>query len=52
MSVKGIGEAKAVQLLAAIELGRRLHKQRTDENFTIRSPQDAATYLMPDMSSL
>ena len=52
MCIKGIGEAKAIQLLAAIELGRRLHKQRTDERFTIRSPHDAARYLMPDMSSL
>ncbi|HWI47283.1 MAG TPA: DNA repair protein RadC, partial [Rummeliibacillus sp.] len=49
---KGIGEAKAIQLLASIELGRRLHKKRADERFTIRSPQDAATFLMPDMSSL
>ncbi|WP_313891719.1 DNA repair protein RadC [Psychrobacillus sp.] len=52
MSVKGIGEAKAVQLLAAVELGRRLSQQKTDEKFTIRSPKDAATYLMTDMTSL
>lgn len=52
MSVKGIGQAKAVQLLAAVELGRRLSQQRTDEKFTIRSPKDAATYLMLDMTSL
>ncbi|WP_391116183.1 RadC family protein [Psychrobacillus sp. L3] len=52
MSVKGIGEAKAVQLLAAVELGRRLSQQQTDNKFTIRSPKDAATYLMPDMTSL
>ena len=52
MDIKGIGEAKAIHLLASIELGRRLSKKRTDERFTIRSPQDAATFLMPDMSSL
>ncbi|MBK3493436.1 DNA repair protein RadC [Viridibacillus sp. YIM B01967] len=52
MSVKGIGEAKAIQLLAAIELGRRLAQQRTEERYTIRSPQDAATYLMADMTAL
>ncbi len=52
ISVKGIGEAKAVQLLAAIELGRRLAQKEVDTRFTIRSPQDAATYLMPEMSSL
>ncbi|MFX3674593.1 MAG: DNA repair protein RadC [Paenisporosarcina sp.] len=51
-AVKGIGEAKAVQLLAAIELGRRLAQQQTDGKFTVRSPKDAATYLMADMTSL
>ncbi|AMW99495.1 RadC family protein [Rummeliibacillus stabekisii] len=51
-AIKGIGEAKAIQLLASIELGKRLHKQRTDERYTIRSPKDAANYLMPDMTSL
>lgn len=52
VSIKGIGEAKAVQLLAAVELGRRLAQKQVDARFTIRSPQDAATYLMPEMSSL
>ncbi len=52
MTVKGIGQAKAVQLLAAVELGKRLSQQKTNEKFTIRSPKDAATYLMPDMASL
>ncbi|WP_427137093.1 RadC family protein [Psychrobacillus psychrodurans] len=51
-AVKGIGQAKAVQLLAAIELGKRLAQQKTDDKFTIRSPKDAATYLMHDMTSL
>lgn len=52
VSIKGIGEAKAVQLLAAIELGRRLSQKQVDARYIIRSPQDAATFLMPDMSSL
>jgi len=52
MAIKGIGEVKAIQLIAAIELGRRLAQKHNDEKFTIRSPQDAATYLMPDMTSL
>lgn len=51
-AVKGIGQAKAVQLLAAVELGKRLAQQKTDDKFTIRSPKDAATYLMHDMTSL
>lgn len=52
IAVKGIGQAKAVQLLAAVELGKRLSQQKTDDKFTIRSPKDAATYLMADMTSL
>lgn len=50
--IKGIGEAKAVLLLAAIELGRRLASKDLEERFTIRSPEDAATFLMQDMTSL
>ncbi|TSI03397.1 JAB domain-containing protein [Lysinibacillus sp. BW-2-10] len=52
VSIRGIGEAKAAQLLAAIELGRRLAQKQVDSRFTIRSPQDAATFLIPEMSSL
>ncbi|QBK26395.1 RadC family protein [Ureibacillus thermophilus] len=52
MSIKGIGQAKAVQLLAAIELGRRLSQKQIDSRFAVRSPKDAASFLMPEMSSL
>lgn len=52
VSIKGIGEVKATQLLAAVELGRRLAQKQVNERFTIRSPHDAAAYLMPDMTSL
>ncbi|MEO4052119.1 DNA repair protein RadC [Solibacillus sp. CAU 1738] len=51
-SIKGIGDAKAAQLLAAIELGRRLAQKEIDSRYTIRSPEDAATFLMPEMSAL
>ncbi len=51
-SIKGIGDAKAVQLLAAIELGRRLAQKEIDSRYTIRSPEDAAAFLMPEMSAL
>ena len=51
-AIKGIGQAKAVQLMAAVELGRRLSSKQTDTKFTIRSPKDAASYLMADMTSL
>ncbi|CDZ99816.1 hypothetical protein BN1050_00307 [Metalysinibacillus saudimassiliensis] len=51
-AIKGIGTVKAVQLLAAIELGRRLARKQDIERYTIRSPGDAAAYLMADMTSL
>lgn len=46
MAVPGIGPAKAVQLLAAIELGRRVARHRREPQGVIRSPQDAADLLM------
>lgn len=52
VAIKGIGEAKAVQLLAAIELGRRLAQKEVEDRFTIRSPEDAANFLMQDMTAL
>ncbi|MBB4825848.1 DNA repair protein RadC [Sporosarcina luteola] len=52
MSVKGVGQAKAVQILAAVEIGKRLYQKHTEGKYTIRSPEDAAAYLMTDMSSL
>jgi DNA repair protein RadC len=52
VAIKGIGEVKAVSLLAAIELGRRLASKDLEERFTIRSPEDAASFLMQDMTSL
>ena len=50
--IKGVGEAKAVQLLAAAEIGKRLYQKHSEGRYTIRSPEDAAAYLMTDMSSL
>lgn len=50
--VKGVGQAKATLLLAATELGKRLYQQHTEDRFTIRSPEDAAAFLMTDMTSL
>lgn len=52
MSIKGIGEVKAVELLASVELAKRLAQKEYDTKFAIRSPEDAAKLLMPEMSSL
>lgn len=51
-AIRGIGPAKAVQLLAGIELGRRLAKSRQSEMPAIRKPQDAADLVMEEMRYL
>jgi len=49
--VTGIGRAKAARLLAAVELGRRTlaHAPRVKQQ--IRTPHEAAAYLMPSFGS-
>ncbi|WP_096153192.1 RadC family protein [Bacillus sp. FJAT-45066] len=51
-SIKGIGAAKALQIIAAIELGRRIHRLQYEDRYVIRSPEDAANYVMEDMRFL
>ncbi|WOV88733.1 DNA repair protein RadC [Sporosarcina oncorhynchi] len=51
-AVKGIGRAKAVQILAAAEMGKRIYRKHSEGKYVIRSPEDAAAYLMTDMTSL
>ncbi|MBS4217006.1 DNA repair protein RadC [Bacillus sp. FJAT-49711] len=51
-NLKGIGEAKAVQIAAAVELGRRISNLAYDERYVIRSPEDGANYCMNDMRFL
>jgi DNA repair protein RadC len=48
----GIGEAKASQIKAAIELGRRLNSESPDEKPSINSPADAADMVRYEMSAL
>jgi DNA repair protein RadC len=50
--IRGIGPAKALQIMAGIELGRRLASSRFGETVTIRSPHDASRLLMEDMRYL
>lgn len=51
-TIRGIGPAKAVQIRAGIELGRRLSRMRKDDPTIIRRPQDAADYVMEEMRYL
>ena len=48
----GLGEAKAAQIKAAIELGRRLTLESPEERPTVNSPADAAALVMYEMSAL
>ncbi|CAG7655340.1 DNA repair protein RadC [Paenibacillus allorhizosphaerae] len=50
--IKGIGEAKALQIQAGIELGRRMARSALNDTVTIRSPQDVATLLSEDLRYL
>jgi DNA repair protein RadC len=51
-SQHGIGPAKAAQIKAAIELGRRLVVQAPEERPAIHSPADAANLVQYEMSAL
>jgi DNA repair protein RadC len=51
-SQHGLGEAKAAQIKAAIELGRRLTLESPEERPSINSPADAAALVMYEMSAL
>ena len=49
---KGVGLAKAAQLKAALELGRRLASQAPEYRPVIRCPEDAANLVMEEMRYL
>ena len=51
-SLKGISEAKACQLLAAFELGRRLVSLHPEDRAVIGSPEDVANLLGAEMGLL
>jgi DNA repair protein RadC len=51
-SVDGVGPSKAVQIKAALELGRRLMIETPDPRPQVRSPADAAGLLMAEMGLL
>ena len=51
-AVHGISEAKACQLLAAFELGRRLVSLSPEDRAVIRSPRDVSNLLAAEMGFL
>ena len=48
----GLGEAKAAQVKAALELGLRLVSAQPEERATVRSPQDVSNLLLAEMGLL
>jgi len=51
LRTKGFGQARAAQVLAALEVGRRVLAARPAERIQITSPRDAAHFLMPEYSA-
>ena len=49
--VSGVGRAKAARVLAALELGRRTLTHAPGARIQLRSPRDAAAYLLPSFGS-
>ncbi len=49
---RGIGEVKALEILAALELGRRYHLEKFDDNNQITTSRDAYEYLRGRMEQL
>ncbi|MDY0396876.1 DNA repair protein RadC [Virgibacillus halophilus] len=52
VAIKGIGNAKAVLLLSALELGKRLNQYRPNERYVVKSPEDGANFVMEEMRLL
>lgn len=51
-SIKGIGTAKAIQVIASLELGQRVMQLHPDEKYKILSPEDGANYVMEELRFL
>ncbi|MDT8715269.1 DNA repair protein RadC [Clostridium sp. 19966] len=52
MKIKGVKHAKAAQILAMVELSKRLKSYKSGEEFKITQPSDAAYIVMESMRSL
>ncbi|NMM64531.1 DNA repair protein RadC [Clostridium sp. P21] len=51
MNLSGIGEAKAAQLMALLELSKRFKSFRDGEQYKISKPKDAAELVMEEMKN-
>lgn len=51
-SIRGFGEAKAIKLLACVELGKRIAALTPEERPQMKTPEDLATLLAPFLTAL
>ncbi|SDI58318.1 RadC family protein [Natribacillus halophilus] len=51
-AIKGIGQVKAIELRAALEIGKRIHTSQHGERYVIKTPEDVSEYVMEDMRFL
>ncbi|WP_411953554.1 RadC family protein [Alkalibacillus sp. S2W] len=51
-TITGIGNAKAIQLMAALELGKRIQTYKARDQYVVKSPEDGANFLMEDFRGL
>ncbi len=49
MQIKGIGKVKAIQLKAICELTKRISRPINNERKTIKSPEDVANLMIPEL---
>jgi len=50
--IKGIGKAKAAQIIAALELGRRAVSEKNGNNLSFRCSEEVANYYIPLLKDL
>ncbi len=51
-AIKGVGIAKACQIMAAVELGKRISALERTQRYKIRNPEDISRLLMDDLRFL
>lgn len=52
ISIKGVGKAKAAQIIAALELGRRAVSEKNGSNISFRCSEEVANYYIPLLKDL
>jgi DNA repair protein RadC len=52
LAVHGLGPAKAIKLMATIELGKRIAALAPEERRQVRTPEDLALLFLPHMTAL